>query len=286
MNHFKITRRKLLFSLSAAGCCAATLGYGKLIESQWLATDSVTCRIKGKPLPEPVRILHMSDLHVSKAVPLSFIDEAVRLGLSLEPDIICLTGDYVTGRGFDMTRYAAVLKKLSDAAPTFGVVGNHDGGEWLALHRGGFPDCKQIFKLLDKSGIECLHNRSTSVTIKGRPLTLAGLGDISTRNIYPRRAFEKVHDDGETPIVLLAHNPDSKFILKPHDFDLMLCGHTHGGQIAVPFLGPPFSGVADRNFIHGLNAWDGRWIYITRGVGSISGIRFSCRPEVSLVSLV
>jgi predicted MPP superfamily phosphohydrolase len=65
----------------------------------------------------------------------------------------------------------------------------------------------------------------------------------------------------------------------------MLCGHTHGGQVVVPLLGAPIVPVRDRRYVAGLNQWRERWIYTTRGVGSLYGIRFGCRPEVSILSV-
>jgi predicted MPP superfamily phosphohydrolase len=67
---------------------------------------------------------------------------------------------------------------------------------------------------------------------------------------------------------------------------LLLCGHTHGGQIRLPFVGTPFAPVRDKRFVEGLHQWDGRWMYITRGVGNLHGVRFNCPPEVSLLTLV
>ena len=66
----------------------------------------------------------------------------------------------------------------------------------------------------------------------------------------------------------------------------MLCGHTHGGQCDLMFLGTPFAPVRDKRFVQGLHRWEDRWIHITRGVGNLHGMRFNCRPEVSLLTLV
>jgi predicted MPP superfamily phosphohydrolase len=66
----------------------------------------------------------------------------------------------------------------------------------------------------------------------------------------------------------------------------MLCGHTHGGQVKLPFIGAPIVSIRDRRFGEGLRQWEGRWIYVTRGVGNLHGIRFNCPPEVSLLTVV
>src|SRR5262249_936204 len=132
-----MTRRKLLYSFFAA----PALIYPCFLEPRWLDLTFRHVALARRP-ERPVRILHISDLQASLVVPLSMIDHAVTLGLAQKPDLICVTGDFITHReGFDPAAYARVLRRLADAAPTFGVLGNHDGGEW-ARYRLGYPDHK------------------------------------------------------------------------------------------------------------------------------------------------
>ena len=90
------------------------------------------------------------------------------------------------------------------------------------------------------------------------------------------------------PVILMCHNPDAKDILKPFFWNLMLAGHTHGGQFVVPFTKfAPFAPVADKSIVEGLHSWDkSRYIHVTKGVGNLYGLRFNCRPEISLIQLV
>jgi uncharacterized protein len=83
----------------------------------------------------------------------------------------------------------------------------------------------------------------------------------------------------------LSHNPDTKEQLKAYDWDVAFCGHTHGGQFRLPLIGTPFAPVKDKRFVQGLHFWEGRQIYITKGVGNLFGVRFNCRPEISLITL-
>ena len=83
----------------------------------------------------------------------------------------------------------------------------------------------------------------------------------------------------------MSHNPDAKIHLRPLDWDLVVCGHTHGGQLRLPFLGTPFAPVADKRYVEGLHRWQERWLYVTRGVGNLHGVRFNCRPQVSVLDL-
>ncbi len=92
-------------------------------------------------------------------------------------------------------------------------------------------------------------------------------------------AFTDVAADA--PAILLAHNPDTKDVLADRPWDLMLSGHTHGGQVVLPFVGERFVPVRDKRFIAGLKEWNGRQVYVTRGVGNVAGVRINCRPEVT-----
>jgi hypothetical protein len=96
-------------------------------------------------------------------------------------------------------------------------------------------------------------------------------------------AFAEVPADD--PAILLAHNPDTKDVLGDRPWDLMLSGHTHGGQVVLPIVGERFVPVRDKRFIAGLKRWNGRQVYVTRGVGNIDGVRVNCRPEVSVLDL-
>jgi predicted MPP superfamily phosphohydrolase len=261
------------------------------MESQWLELNEVDVEIPDKKLAAPIRILHMSDFHASAVVTFEHIEQAIRLGLSAGPDLICLTGDFYTATDFDRSVYVSILRLLSDAAPTFACFGNHDGGPWIARRRNGFPDLDPAKSLMDDSGIVHLDNRSRPVTIKGQPLHIVGLGDwlagVQEQDTYfdPQLAFREAPAEAEHPVLLLSHNPDSKKTLLPFPWDLMLCGHTHGGQFALPLIGTPFAPVTDKRLIRGLHDWEGRQIHITKGVGNVLGVRFNCRPEVSVLTL-
>ena len=233
----------------------------------------------------PLKILHLSDFHASPVVSLEFIAKAVQLGLSLKPDLICLTGDYIT-RGYDqLDGYAEVLRSLAGGTPTFACLGNHDGGLWAARRRG-YADTHRVRGMLTQSGTALLHNAAKTVRIRDWDLTLVGVGDLWAGEMQPLLAFESLQPVAGGATILLSHNPDSKQWLKPYAWDLMLCGHTHGGQVRLPFFGTPFAPVRDKRFVEGSHRWAERWIHITRGIGNVHGLRLNCPPEVSLLTLV
>jgi uncharacterized protein len=274
-----MTRRKFLYSFFAS----TPLVYPCYWEPRWLDVTQRRVKLHRGTLRQPVRILHLSDLHASMLVPLSMIERAITLGLAEKPDIVCLTGDFITYRqDFDARSYAQVLRRLSAAAPTFAVLGNHDGGAWAARHVGN-PDHRTVENILEDARVELLHNRSAEIRVGQTPITLVGVGDLWSDEIEPRRAFGDVR--GQHPTILLAHNPDSKDVLRYRPWDLMLSGHTHGGQVIVPFEGPRYAPVKDKRYISGLKPWGTRQIHVTRGVGNVGGVRLGCRPEASLLAV-
>jgi uncharacterized protein len=265
------------------GTAGVSLAYPCYLEPRWLEVTQSHVRFPRKSLTTPIRLLQVSDLHASRWVSIGMIARAVRLGLEQEPDLICLTGDYITGRdSVDPAEYARTLRGLSGYAPAFAVLGNHDGGSWTAA-LGGYRDPQVVEKILEQAGIELLHNRSVRVQVRDQSMTLAGVGDLWSDEIDAARAFAEVQPGGTN--ILLSHNPDSKSMLERWPWDLMLSGHTHGGQVIFPFQGPAYAPVEDKRYVAGLKPWKNRQIHVTRGVGNLHGVRFRCRPEVSLLLL-
>lgn len=279
-NRRRISRRK--FMAGIAGAAAGGFGYTRLVEPTWLSVGRHEVRLAAKADLPAIRVLHLSDLHASNVVSLDFIRSAIRSGLGLKPDLICLTGDFITARYEQTEAYAEVLSALSKAAPTFATLGNHDGGRWAAGY-GGFSDTASVRAVLAASGITLLHNSSRTVELKGGALQVAGLGDAWAGECQPDQVLPRLTD--ASPVLLLSHNPDTKEMLRPYRWDLMLCGHTHGGQMRLPLIGTPFAPVRDKRYVQGLHLWEDRWLHVTRGVGNLHGARFNCRPEISLLTL-
>lgn len=279
----RITRRRFLAALGITG--AGVAAEMRLFEPQALTIGRHEVALGFAEKHAPLRLLHLSDFHASDCVSLDFIEESVRLGLSLEPDLVCLTGDFISWRWEAWERYAQILAGLAQRAPSFACLGNHDGGRWAASSRHrGYADTAAVRALLAAAGVHLLHNASHTLHLGGRPLTMVGVGDLWARELDADAAFAGV--PAETAKIVLNHNPDAKDAVAGHDWQLMLSGHTHGGQCRLPFLGTPFAPVRDLRFVEGLREWRGRWIHVTRGVGNLHGLRFNCRPEVSLLTLV
>jgi predicted MPP superfamily phosphohydrolase len=280
-------RRRFLKGLGFAGIGLASTGvYGKTVESEWLEIGRQTIRLSKTPDQKALKILHLSDLHASEMVSLAFIERAIHLGLEQKPDLICLTGDYITRTYKDWDRYAKILSALPATAPTFATLGNHDGGAWCGKHIKGYSDTREVRQLLERGGIDLLDNSVRRVELQGWKLNLVGVGDIWANEFSPEKAFAKSVFASDSVTTVLSHNPDTKDQLQKYGWDLMLSGHTHGGQVCLPFIGAPVAPVKDKRFIKGLHRWDNRWIYVTKGIGNVFGVRINCRPEVSVLTLV
>lgn len=262
------------------------------IESDWLVVTHTPIALPrrastaGAP---PLRVLHLSDLHADRRwVPLSHIARAVAVGLAQKPDVICLTGDFITSRSgaYDISYsdYADVLRPLAAAAPTFACLGNHDGGVWTRID-GGDRNAESVRGLLRAARVDLVHNSVREITVRGRRVQIFGVGDWWAGDSLASAAFRRAPERGDAIRLVLNHNPDAKTSFAPYDWDLMLCGHTHGGQIGLPVLARQFAPVVDKRFIAGLYPWEGRQIFITRGVGNLHRARLFCRPEISVLEV-
>lgn len=287
-NGMLISRRSLVRGAAlVAGSGAAGLSYAYVLEPNWLDLTRHVIPTRWLAAGARLRILHLSDLHASPAVPFSRIHQALAAGLAQKPDLICLTGDYITTNAeCDLKAYPKVLSVLPKAAPTFATVGNHDGGKWSAS-RHGLRSSERVRAMLGEAGITVLQNQSAEHTIAGTRLQVVGLADFWTREFDSRKAFDGLVREADCLRVVLSHNPDTKAILQYYSWELLLSGHTHGGQVVIPLVGPPILPVNDTAYYQGLHTWQGRRLYITRGVGGVfGGIRFYCRPEVTILDLV
>jgi predicted MPP superfamily phosphohydrolase len=278
----KISRRHFFRTTLASvpcGVCYVTLG-----EPNWLDVTHTTIRIGATPLPRPIRIAQLSDFHLSTDVPLSLISRAIDEAIAQKPDLICVTGDFITDQLSEETKYAAELRKLTEAAPAFAILGNHDGGDWAGRH-GGYEDTKTMADFVSSTGLKLLHNETCGLRFGGTKLRLTGVGDAWSGECKPAEALQSSGSEHHAH-VLLAHNPDTKDDVKDFGWDVMLSGHTHGGQCALPLIGGGyFAPVKDKAYVSGLYKWNERHLFVNRGIGSILGLRFNCRPEVSIITL-
>ena len=274
-----------MFWMSLLGMAGTPFGLLAYMRREATAYEVTQTEIRLPRLKKPVTVLHLSDFHASKDVSFDQLKAAVQRATEVvKPDIICLTGDYMTIEFPDASGFREALAPLSQLAPTYAIIGNHD----FTRTAHGSVSFSKMIGLLDSCGFDVMFNESRKIDVSGQPLQITGLGDIWSGTCRPQQTLNKLADGpiDRPPRIVLSHNPDSKRTLQPYDWDLMLCGHTHGGQLRIPFTNIyPILPLADRNYVEGLHAWDDRQIFITRGIGNQHGLRFNCRPEISVLNL-
>jgi uncharacterized protein len=225
----------------------------------------------------------LSDFHYDPYFSIHPMQTAVPMVNALHPDLVVLTGDFVSIPPFH--RYARraaltagpcsqILRQLQSPHGLWAVLGNHDDE----------TDPVIITNILRSAGISVLANESAPIEVKGSRFWLSGVNDVLSRTSDLHATLAKVPRDEVS--VLLAHEPDYADFVSRHPVDLQLSGHSHGGQIRLPFLPPLFEPALARKYIAGLYSIGPLTLYTNRGLGTV-GIpaRFDCPPEITLLSL-
>jgi len=221
-------------------------------------------------------IAHLSDLHVKEKE--SIYREAIERIAKLKPDLVVLTGDFVEtpdkiGLCID------IVRQIEAPYGVWAVLGNWD--YWM-----GKP--KELVTQLRRAGIHVLMNEHAKIDVDGTPLYLVGVDDPFTDHAELDKALKGVPIDNRGAFVLLlAHSPDIFESAKEKAIPLTLVGHTHGGQVRLPLIGPIYSLTPTmRKYSAGLFQENGSQMYVNRGLGwSQTRLRFFCRPELTLITL-
>jgi predicted MPP superfamily phosphohydrolase len=283
MNTSKLTRRRFLRlgSLGAAGVIVGAASTG-LTQTQQVVVERLEIELARLPKElDGLTIAHLSDFHYTSVRDAAVIRSAVRVTNELNPDIVVLTGDYVTipiyGSSLSNSRCATpcaqILSELNAPMGIFAVLGNHDQCS---------PDF--IARSLENHGITLLRNYALHVERAGARLWIAGVDDVLEGKARLDEALRTITRGEAT--VLLAHEPDFADAVRRYPVDLQLSGHSHGGQIRVPLVGAPCLPALGRKYPWGLRHLGLLSLYTNRGLGTVLlPIRFDCPPEVTLLTL-
>jgi predicted MPP superfamily phosphohydrolase len=264
-------RRAVLRVLTAAGIgvIAGGAAHGFLYERHRLGVTRATLPVSGLPAAlDGLRVVMLTDLHLSPIVPREDLDAAVELAMTERPDLIVLGGDYIS---FMDRAYAEpcaeIIAPLRAPHGIFAVLGNHD-------------DDVEMPKTLERRGIEVLKDARTSVTIHGERLDFIGIRFWTRATVDLARLLKGA---GGTTI-LLAHDPRRLQQAAALNIPLMLSGHTHGGQIVLPGIGA----IAAKKFpvVEGMARRENTTVFVSRGIGTIGvPVRINCPPEVAVLTL-
>jgi uncharacterized protein len=222
-----------------------------------------------------LRIVQISDIHHGLFLPKEWLSEAVRQANRLNPDIIALTGDFVTYSRRNIGPAAELLGRLKARYGVYAVLGNHDFR----------VDAEAITSELQKQHIDVLRNRHVTMWFGGESVYLAGVDDYGY-GADLRRAVRGVPRDAAT--VLLAHNPRIIHLASRHNVSLVLSGHTHGGQVNIPLLGTVYGRSPERlRYKIGWDRMGATQIYVSRGIGTIVlPWRLRCPAEITHLELL
>ncbi|MEW6522028.1 MAG: metallophosphoesterase [Bacillota bacterium] len=257
---------------SVLALAVLVLAYAHWVEPEWLRCPEVAVAVPGLPRQfAGVRILHVSDLH--GRTHSRWGRSLVELAARLEPDLVAVTGD-LAGAKDPAGPVVELLVCMARRWPVFLVPGNHD----RARGDGG----RTLLSALEAGGVTVLVNSWARWEQQGNALTVAGVDDPATGRDRVATAMRP------GPVILLSHAPGVIPKLGPQRPGLVLCGHTHGGQVCVPWVGPVYTGLGSlgRKWAGGVHYLPGMTVAVSRGMGtSLLPLRFSCRPELPVYVL-
>lgn len=272
--------RRAAIKLAAASAAAGLgfSGYGMMAREQF-EISHVEVKIAGLPAQfQGMTIAQLSDIHHGRFTGLPYIQSCVEAVNSLKPDLIALTGDFTYGgRGY-IEPCVEALKGLEARAGVYAVLGNHDH----------YVGAGEVARSLRKGGFKLLIDAVDRIEVGGARLWLIGVDDLLTGNTDVNRLMRGLPP--AEPRIVFSHNPDfiEEFAARGKDLDLMISGHTHGGQIRFPLIGAPqISSDYGQRYAIGLNRKGSMQVYTSRGIGTIVvPVRINCPPEIVLYKLV
>lgn len=244
-----------------------------LAEANSISVENI--KIKLKRLPKELdgfRLIHLSDIHHSPFTSLEHISRVVKVSNLLKPDMFVLTGDYVSHETEYIAPVAEVLAKLKAEHGIYACLGNHD--HWT--------DAELVTHLFRGEGINLLINEGLRFEARGTRFWLAGVDDLMVGKTDVKAALRGSKEDEFK--LLLAHNPQIVRRAARYNVDLMLSGHTHGGQVKLRDEEKRI--LPRRKLSSGLHRRQNTQVYITRGIGTVVlPVRYQCPPEISVIEL-
>ena len=283
----KVSRRDFLKLLKAGtislgALAAGGAGWSFLIEPGWIQIENVTLNLPRLTSQFfGTRIAQISDIHMGGWMNSDHLQRAVDLVIAEKPDLLLLTGDFLIGHIFDsnseehLQSLIDILTPLAKSIPTFGVLGNHD--YWTSADA--------IREMLEQSGVTDLTNSTFTISRGGETLHLCGVDDIWEGDVRLDDVVSKLPNEGAA--ILLAHEPDfADESAATQRFDLQVSGHSHGGQVVIPFYGAPILPYLGQKYPSGLYQVGNMFQYTNRGLGMIDPpVRFNCPPEITVFTL-
>ncbi|MES2460410.1 MAG: metallophosphoesterase [Armatimonadota bacterium] len=254
--------------------------YARYIEPKWIFVRKIKIdthrNINGG---RGLRIALLSDFHYPRAASYELVRKAITKSSEFDPDIVLILGDFFARSRFDPVslphNVQEVFGNIRSRLGVFGVLGNHDH----SFSANAIQD-----RIASDTQIRLIDNRAVPLEIEGSTIYLVGVGDLWSRNANYEQAVKEVPQ--ESAIVLLSHNPDVIEDISDSRILAQFSGHTHGGQIRLPFFGAlRVPSKFGNKYSKGLIKTGTHPLYVNSGICSVKNIRFLCPPEVTWVEL-
>jgi len=272
-----MNRRKFLKSTLYSSAFALVGFYPIFIERKTVLVNRYKIPIANLPSTfHGFTLAHLTDIHLGSFVSESFVERIVHMTNALKTDAIVCTGDYVLGNDTNekIDRVWPILSKLKARYGVYSVLGNHD-------HHANF---ERSLYWLERSEQNIRH-QCTPIKKGKERIIIGGAGDLWYDRLEIDNTFA-CSDEGDCRL-LLSHNPDSIDTRFETPLSLVISGHTHGGQVVIPFLGPPVLPVKNKKYSSGFITTSKVPLFISKGIGwSGLPVRFNCYPEIAVLELV
>ena len=271
-----LSRRQFLKGAIAMGA-AGLVADGLLLEPRHVVVERKTIAINDLPDAfDGFRICQITDVHHGPFTGLGFIKKVVEKVNSLNPGLVVLTGDYVDHSSKYIVPAVSALCRLKSSNGVLAVLGNHD--HWM--------DANLTQEVFNRYNVPVITNSHKLIEIKDKAICVAGVGDLMEDSQDLKAAFYGVPAD--IPRILLSHNPDyAESMPASERVDLVLAGHTHGGQVRMPFsIAPITMSMYGQKYAGGLVRSASGQVYVSRGIGVVGlPVRFNCPPEITIITL-
>lgn len=253
-----------------------------LLEPSWLEVNPVHLTLPHLPKSfNGFRLVQISDIHFGGWMNNERIANVLDIVIELSPNLVAITGDFVLSRDQvqtsmrEMGELESALKSLTTHFQTLAVLGNHD--YLLNVHK--------VLAMLERSNVKTLVNSVQKIQIDNEAIFIGGVDDIRSGTPQIQQMLEIIPDS--CCAIMLAHEPDfADKSAATERFDLQISGHSHGGQVVLPLIGPPFLPPKAHKYPSGLYKVRHMYQYTNRGVGMTPPyVRLNCRPEITLFTL-
>jgi len=271
--------KKLFLILAFLIFLTVLLWYSFIFEPNNIQVEKINIAIENLPESfDGAKIVHLTDFHSKNFGERE--KKVLEILEDINPDFIFITGDFIDYRTKDINSCQEFWRELSNQhqGKTFGVLGNHE--HWIKS-----PDISAIKKLLEEGGISILNNENRKIFQGNKYIYLLGVDDPDSKKDDLPKAM--IGAEENIPKILLAHSPDIVDNLRGEKVDLILVGHTHGGQIRIPFVKPFWVPTKNRGkYASGLFEIGNAILYVNRGIGMAAlPVRFNCPPEIAVIEL-